>query len=374
MKTDNVSYVIISCAAILSILAASASCSAAPIEFMGQLSTWHREAAFEGERRYSSGIRYIPRLEILKDFGGGRIMDLEASLNAWAALGDAEDTSSELHRLKLRFATARTETRLGLQVINFGPAYILRPLRWFDRLDPRDALQLTDGVYALRFKYVAQNNANLWLWALYGNDELKGYETMRTAEEKPEFGGRVQSPLGPGELALTFHNRKVDPPFPLLPQLGESRFALDGRWDVKVGLWFESVLQRLNGPGISTSWIRTATVGADYTLGLGNGLHVLCEHMAASVTTDEPMLGPGRDTNVTAILLGYPAGYLDYFTAIGFYDWESDEYYQYFAWKRTWDTMVLDVSLFHYPASEALPGRSISSAGTGLQIMMIFNH
>jgi hypothetical protein len=344
------------------------------LELRGQLSTWHRDARFEGERNYSSGVRYIPRLDILQELGGGRIVDLEASFNAWATLGDPEDADLELYRLKLRFATARTETRAGLQVINFGPARILRPLRWFDRLDPRDPLQLTEGIYALRFMYVAQNNANLWLWTLYGNDDVKGYESMPTADEKPEFGGRLQVPLGPGELALTLHGRTVDPPLPLLPDCGETRVALDGRWDIRVGLWFESMLQRLSGPEVSSTWTTAATVGADYTLGLGNGLHVLLEHMTGGVCTDEPMLDPGRDTNVTAFMLGYPVAYLDYFTAIGFYDWESDEYYQYLAWKRTWDTMILDVSLYRYPASLGLTGQSTSMAGTGVQVMMIFNH
>lgn len=372
MNHGKAAYAIIAGTAILSVFTTAPRAEASSLEFRGQLGTWHREVRYEGERFYSTGVRYIPELRLLHEIGTERFIDLEMSLNAWAALGDSEDADIELYRLKLRFVTPRTETRLGLQVIHFGPAYILRPLRWFDRLDPRDPLQLTDGVYALRFKYVAQSNANLWLWTLYGNDELKAYESMHTVDERPEFGGRMQIPLGPGELAFSVHTRKVDSPLPGAAAFGESRFALDGRWDVHVGVWFESVLQRLSGPRISTAWAKTATVGADYTFGLGNGLHVLLEHMAG--TTDEPMPDPVRDTNVTAFLLGYPVGYLDYFTAIGFYDWEGEEYYQHFTWKRTWDTMILDVSIFRYPTSDGLTDQSISSVGTGVHVMMIFNH
>ena len=57
----------------------------------------------------------------------------------------------------------------GLQKINFGSATMLRPLMWFDQVDPRDPLQLTDGVWGVLGRYYFLNNANIWLWGLYGN-------------------------------------------------------------------------------------------------------------------------------------------------------------------------------------------------------------
>jgi hypothetical protein len=50
-----------------------------------------------------------------------------------------------------------------LQKINFGSASMLRPLMWFDQMDPRDPLQLTDGVWGLLGRYYFLNNANIWL-------------------------------------------------------------------------------------------------------------------------------------------------------------------------------------------------------------------
>ncbi|MDR1585772.1 MAG: hypothetical protein LBS07_06360, partial [Prevotellaceae bacterium] len=102
------------------------------------------------------------------------------------------------------------EVRLGLQKINFGSAQLFRPLMWFDAIDPRDPLQMTDGVWGGLFRYYFQNNANFWLWTLYGNDEVKGWETAPSAQSLPEIGGRVQLPLKQGEVALSYHLREAD--------------------------------------------------------------------------------------------------------------------------------------------------------------------
>ena len=85
------------------------------------------------------------------------------------------------HGMHVTHGAVRRST--GLQKINFGSAVLLRPLMWFDSLDPRDPLQLTDGVYAVLLRYYFPNNANLWAWALYGNDSPKGWESAATAED-----------------------------------------------------------------------------------------------------------------------------------------------------------------------------------------------
>lgn len=94
--------------------------------------------------------------------------------------------------------------------INFGSASIFRPLMWFDKIDYRDPLQLTDGVYALLGRYYFSNNANLWLWTLYGNDEPMGWEKTPAVWQIPEFGGRIQQPVPRGEAALSYHHREAD--------------------------------------------------------------------------------------------------------------------------------------------------------------------
>ena len=121
---------------------------------------------------------------------------------------------------------------------------------WFDRIDPRDPLQLTDGVYATLARYYFLNNANVWFWFLYGNDEPKGWELLSTTKKQPEYGGRIQLPLYTGELGLSYHRRQVGPDsinFSGIAgnysKLEEDRIGLDGKWDIGPGVWFEEVLK-----------------------------------------------------------------------------------------------------------------------------------
>jgi hypothetical protein len=357
-------------------LLASGRASALEYDLRGQISAYHLEARNGGERSHGSGIRYIPIFELAQQFQGSAFIDLEASVDAWAAWGSEieDDQEVQLYRLKLRFATARSETRLGLQKINFGPGRLLRPLRWFDRLDPRDPLQITEGVYALRFTYTASNNANIWLWGLYGNNDPKGYEALPSADDRPELGGRLQIPAGPGELALTLHTRKVEPPIWFLHEIDETRVALDGRWDIHVGLWFEAVLQRQESEELETTWNETLMVGSDYTFGIGSGLHVLLEHMATAVTMDFPEPDWIDDAHMTAFMFGYPVGYLDYVQAIGYYDWENEDYYQFASWQRTWDNLAINLSIFRNPERTGTGLAAAMASGTGGQVILMYNH
>jgi hypothetical protein len=373
MNRGITAYVLITCLG----LCMGGTAVAFEYHLRGQLSGWYLEAREEGDRVYSAGVRYIPQLDLLQEITTGSFVDLEASVNAWAALMSADpgdDADLDLYRLKIRYATAMTETRLGLQVMNFGPAYLLRPLRWFDRLDPRDPLKLTDGVYALLFRYVALNNSSVWLWGLYGNEEPKGAEIFPSSDDRPELGGRLQVPLGPGETGFSFHSRMVESPIPASGAFDEKRFGFDGRWDIEIGLWFEAVHQVHYGEGAFDQSTTSLMVGADYTLGIGNGLHVLGEHMATSLWSDELSSDMDDINHISAFMLGYPSGYLDYSNAIGLYDWENGDFYSFLSWQRSWDNFALNLSLFHNPEQVEEGLRSMSARGTGGQVIVMFNH
>jgi hypothetical protein len=357
-------------------------CSGVDYDLAGQLSGWLTERNVEEGWEFEMGIRYIPRLELMLLEWNGNVLDLEVSLNGSATASSAydEEADIELYRAKLRFATPRTETRLGMQKINFGPAYLLRSLMWFDRLDPRDPQQFTEGVYGLRFTYNTMSNASLWLWGLYGNEDTKGIELLPTAEGRPEFGGRAQLPVPHGELAFTFHRRVVDAssirsgdflralfgvPFSVtvaIDDFAEERFALDGRFDVEIGLWFETVFQRWETEILPIEWMKFMTVGGDYTFGIGNGIHTVFEYMA--VVISESFAGWDRDTEVSALSMSYQMGILDRIQATGIYYWDDEKYAQHLSWQRTWDTFVLNMNLFHYPETfgGGLPG-GFGSAG-----------
>lgn len=395
-------------------------------DIQGQLSAWTTETNIDDEWHNQTGARYIPQLTLEQTVGDANFFDLEVSGNGYWLYDtqtEEDDYDAELYRLKLRFATPQTDTRIGLQKINFGPAQLLRSLQWFDTLDPRDPQKFTDGVWGLRFRYYAMNNANLWLWALYGNDERKGMEILPSVEDEAEFGGRFQYPVFSGELGATFHTRKVDFPSLPLPTLSfqrscvgtqnldapassryttqsvepcvttrergnewtedyrETRYALDGRWDVEIGFWFEAVLQENNIENIpleAAKIVKKAkmiTVGADYTIGIGNGLHVLGEHMITAL--GEEITEFEEDNQISAFSMSYPYGLFDNFQAMGYYSWEWEEYFQYYNWNRTYDKFTLNLSAFHYPEiNQPLADFSPTpfGSGYGAQLMVIYYH
>jgi len=163
-----------------------------------------------------TGGRFLPSLSIGKNINSNLKFDSEISFDSYldyqyAGSGNgASDLKIKPYRLWIRLSTERFELRAGLQKINFGSASALRPLMWFDHLDPRDPLQLTDGVYGLLGRYYFQNNANAWLWVLWGNDKTMGWETIPTVRKIPEFGGRMQFPVPKGEIAVSYNHRIPD--------------------------------------------------------------------------------------------------------------------------------------------------------------------
>ncbi|MDD8026971.1 MAG: hypothetical protein PHI34_10670 [Acidobacteriota bacterium] len=372
---------------VLCLLTSRLAASGAEIDFRGQISFWlagHDRPSAEG----AAGIRYLPAFSLKKDLGHGSSIDAEVSINTYASLRGptiaAASGSADFkpYRLWARFTTARFEARLGLQKINFGPALLLRPLMWFDRIDPNDPLQLTDGVYGLLLKYTFPGDANVWLWGLLGNDETKGWEAVPTKRDEPEFGGRVQVPLGPGEAAVSYHHRRMDSArSPLtLPEgeaaiVPEDRIAVDGKWDLGVGLWFEAVWTRQGWTEAPWKNQKTLTLGADYTFGLGNGLHVMAEHLEADFGGD--LLGQGSRRSLTAFSADYPISLLDRLRAVVFRDWTSGDWYRIVTWQRTYDRWSFYVLGFWNPETYAIPsagGTSNLFAGRGFQIMIVYNH
>ena len=153
------------------------------LSFNGQLSAFHL-SKIESPWQTANSLRYIPELKFTTPVSKEWKFDAEASANADARLnytfGDTLHGSVKLkpYRIWGRFSSERFEVRAGLQKINFGSATLLRPLMWFDHMDPRDPLQLTDGVYAVLGRYFFQNNANIWLWGLLPGKTAKGSRSL----------------------------------------------------------------------------------------------------------------------------------------------------------------------------------------------------
>jgi len=269
-----------------------------------------------------------------------------------------------------------------LQKITFGPARLFRPLMWFDRLDPRDPLQLTEGVYGLRLRYDFQNNANIWLWGLYGNKDTKGWEGIPTKTGTPEFGGRLQHPLGNGEMAFTAHRRMVNQVGHLDSSdrimtgksIPENRIALDGMWDIGPGIWFETALIHASHGQSYPNWLSFLTVGMDYTFEIGSGLTIMGEHF--SLTAGDAPYNPDTKTEISGIIFSYPLGIMDQLALFYIYNWDSKQSYQYISWQRTYDVLTFHISGFLSSRKQSIGiNESLGSTGTsGIQLIIIFNH
>ena len=357
------------------------------IGLQGQLSGW-MSVNTDRSNETQLGIRYIPALSINKTLSKNHSLDAEISLNSYGtdlirAINDM-DTNGKIkpYRMWLRFSSSQFEIRAGLQKINFGSASILRPLMWFDRIDSRDPLQLTDGVYSLLGRYYFLNNANIWLWGLYGNEDTKGWEMIPSKENTIEYGGRVQIPFFTGEMALTYHQRKTDPgkglagSIPLnIGPIPEKRYGFDTKLDVGVGIWFEGVLVHRDIDIPLVKYQRLTNVGMDYTFDFGNGLNALTEYLI--LETSDKAFGSGEGISFSALSLNYPLNLLDTVTGMIYYDWDNKNWYRIINVQRTLDQWSFYLLGFWNPDEFQIYQNTTDTnlfAGKGFQIMVVFNH
>lgn len=337
--------------------------------------------------RGQAGLRYLPEIQLQAPVKKDYSFDAELSANIWgsgtywSADSSIWDGDIRPFRAWMKFAGDRFEVRGGLQKINFGSASMLRPLMWFDQIDPRDPLQLTDGVWGVLGRYYFLNNANIWVWGLIGNDQPKGWEIIPSVRNRPEFGFRVQLPIPGGELATTYHYRvadvgKVFPvPYGEKPHIREKRLALDGKFDYVVGLWFEATLihQEIHIPELA--YKHALNLGMDYTFGLGNGLMLMTEYFTFG-TSERPLSG-GENLHFSALSASYPFTIVNNLNGIIFYDWTNKDLYNFISWSWQFDRWSFYIMGFwnpqRYHLYQAMESMNLY-AGRGLHFMVVFNH
>jgi hypothetical protein len=377
----------------------------------GQLSSWVQwERASWSENRF--GARYIPELS----WSGMRLrgIELDAEVAFKGRVNGVFNSPGggwDEYRLWGRVSGDQYEVRIGLQKINFGSATLLRPLMWFDRIDPRDPLGLTGGVWGILGRRYFLNNANFWLWAVRGEDNSGGGNLLPSEKGEWEIGGRGQVPAGPGEVGMTVHAREVDPAglfpgaiFRGLPESGslreysqydffgdegvtERRFAeleraedpfrewrlgLDGRWDWTIGMWIEGMVVHQDAPEPFYKYLQMMTVGVDYTLPVGSGLQVLGEHLVSEI--GEELFTSEEVRHISAFSASYSPGMLDRLLGVGYYDWEETTTARYVSWGRIYDNWSFHLNGFWNSGDAAFAAGSASGAGKGIQWMVVFNH
>lgn len=354
------------------------------LKFKGEISSW---AHYNPKNPYPLyiGGRYIPQLNYNIQLAENKLIDFEASanLNGDAGLDFFDSASVEgkikPYRLWGRYSSEQMEIRIGMQKINFGSATMLRALRWFDQVDPRDPLQLTKGVWGVLARYYFLNNANIWLWGLYANKNPKGFELAKTNLNYPEFGGRFQCPILGGEAAITFNHRIADfSTFTFInpdDKIPENKIGIDFKLDLVVGLWFEGVWVNKNKNIGDLTNQEVISLGTDYTFGIGNGLNVVLEHML--LAADEKAFSFSDTKNFSAFSLGYPIGMFDNINAIIYYDWDSKSAYNFINWHRQFDSFTFYLMGYWNPKDNNLPMMgSVENlyGGKGLQIMFVYDY
>jgi hypothetical protein len=353
--------------------------------FKGQVSAWmlyNKSTDFP----LNLGSRYIPQINYDLQFRNDHKLDFEVSANingnARFALFDSVKTMGQIkpYRFWARYSTRQFEIRLGLQKINFGSASLLRPLMWFDQVDPRDPLKLTDGVWGVLGRYYFLNNANIWIWGLYGNKDPKGWEIAGTNRHYPEVGGRLQLPVPKGEAAISYHYRIADTEnagvlMPHFTKVQENRIGFDIKLDLVVGFWVEgSWVTENQDLGIFTNQ-EIINTGIDYTFGIGNGLYAVCEQLLAS--SDQRAFDFQNTSSFSLLSLSYPLGLSDKIGGIVYYDWKKSNAYNFLSWNRQFKNLTLYIMAYWNPENSRIPthddGQNLF-AGRGIQAMLVLNH
>ena len=318
----------------------------------------------DNQSSIESTMGYIPTLSLFKELSDNQLVDIE-----WAYRLDRAYSGDSLlhkneshHRYWVRYSSEKLEARLGLQKIVFGPSFVLRSLSWFDTIDLRDPTEQTDGVKAFRLRWFPSNSLSLWSWVINNDQDTLSY------------GSRAEVSNSAGEWGLTYHQ---DPSKSLqmfgqdnIPDFGShNRLAVDYRYDGFIGFWNESALIRSN-----RSDIIMATVGADYTLPIANGILVMAEYMSISNKSDLDE----SSLSYTALMASMPLGMVHQLMLIAQLDLEENRSYNYLRWSSAYDHYSLNFILSISPKrSEYLPitmPNSLAGFGTGFQFMFIYNH
>lgn len=354
------------------------------LEFDGQASLIGSFSP-DNDKEVLIGARYIPQLNLETSLDSNKTIDFELALNISGntLFHPFEKTDNTMdispYRAWARYTGKQFELRVGLQKIDFGAATYLRPIQWFNQIDPRDPLSLTNGVYAVLGRYYFLNNANIWIWGLYGNEKTRGFDAIKTSKNVPEFGGRFQFPTAKGEMGISYHHRNVNATEMFeaseFDKVREDRIALDGKWDVTVGLWFElSYTHKYKDLGILTDQTYI-NVGSDYTFGMGNGLNVLAEHLVISY--DQKPFAFKTVSHISAATLSYPIGLFDNLSSVFYYSHNTEDLTFFLNYSHQFKALTGYLMGYYNPdTQQGIQQNDLVNnfKGPGVRLMLVYNH
>lgn len=318
--------------------------------------------------KLESDLNYKPELTVDLYRQNDNFIDTEFSYDLNLHYKNSNDNDSEitgkLYRGWLRYSTSQTELRVGLQKINFGPAQILRSLQWFDNINPHDPAKTTEGVKAILGRYYFINNANIWLWGIWGNSNETSINEFFKDEDNLEFGGRIQYPFQYCEAGFSAHHSPTN----LLTFDTETKYGIDLRWDMTLGFWIESCLNVYKNSNDS-NYSQLLSVGSDYTFGIGNGIYCLFEHQYFS-DLKEDIWEPTVKSGASSLLISYPLGMFDSVRSILSYNWQYEHSNIFISYNRNYDYLSIYLNLFWNSDQSDYPDNSINQDTKSVQLML----
>ena len=353
-------------------------------EFDGQI-LGQANIGFGKESTKFLGTRYLPEFTFYKKIDSLSSFAIETSVNLSLSKtntqGHSSDANSNLspYRIWLRYLKKNWELRLGLQKIDFGSAQLLRPIQWFNQIDPRDPVGLTNGVYGLLIRHYFKNNSNLWLWGLYGNEKQRGLDALTTLNDSPEFGGRFQTFIPKGEAALSYHYREAGanniPFFENYYSSPEHRIGFDSKIDIGFGMWTElTYVHRTKNIGILTNQL-LLNLGVDYTFRIGNGLTVSKEYLFSDST--DSMTNESLRRGFSALSFNYPLGLSSSLSGLIYQQWNNNTQTLMLNYQQQFNNLSGYIILYYNPKTvEGIQQNDIfqSFSGPGIQFLIVFNH
>ncbi len=292
-------------------------------------------------------LRYTPRLTgiaLKKDNG---LLDYAVSLKFSRADTDIShrQSDSDIYRMWIRFQNDQSECRIGHQKIAFGSARLLRPLQWFDQINPADPTRFTDGVTGLKFRTTGMNNESLWFWLHHWKTEIQN-----ESKESLNLGGRAEIPVILGEIGLTLNLEESDADnrIPI-------RFGMDGSWDVGPGIWTEIETRYQKNKGHDSDWETSGVLGMDYTFSIFSGLTGSLEFYQSG------------SQRFWAGMASCPIGFFSQLQIYDIYQVAEKQHGILAVWRQIYDHLILQ-----FTAHLEIIQLNESAGGAG--ITLIYNH
>jgi hypothetical protein len=345
------------------------------VDYQQKLAAWSA-ITDQASSPFALGLVVIPQLNANKHLKKSLLLDAEASckLSGFQYYKDKSfNYSGNLlpYRAWLRLSSNAFELRIGLQKISFGSARTFRPLMWFDKLDPRDPLQLSPGVWAGLFRYYFPSNANLWLWSVYSSKEPFGWEIKAGNPKYPEFGGRFQFPLKNGEIGVAYHHRNATSD---AFKIEQNRVGADAKFDAVVSFWFEGFYQNeMSADPLRMPHQFIFNSGLDYTFPLIDGLLVSYELLGFYHLKPSENQLINKEFSIFSASL--KIGNFDQLMLMTFFDHHAGKIFPFLSYHHTYNSFDLSLMAYDLPKEMILINPQETNtllSGKVIQIMIIY--